>query len=248
MSHILLACFHPPWAKILLVWNALAMFHLPSIWQGQNIYKGVEKMKKLLLLLTVVFAFVIQSDPVEAQNSNVHIVKSGESMWKIAVKYQIGVSEIILANPQIKDPNMIYPNQKLNIPNMDASKSVETEVLNLVNQERSKAGLKPLQMDWELQRVSRIKSCDMAEKNYFSHASPTYGSPFDMMKQFGIKYKTAGENIASGQRTPAEVMQSWMASTGHRANILKPEYTHLGVGYCKGGKMGIYWTQQFISK
>ena len=204
-------------------------------------------MKKLLLLLTVVFAFVIQSNPVEAQ-SNVHIVKPGESMWKIAVQYQIGVSEIINANTQIQDPNLIYPNQKLNIPNLNAQKGVETEVLALVNSERSKAGLKPLAMDWELQRVARIKSCDMAENNYFSHQSPSYGSPFDMMKQFGIQYKTAGENIASGQRTPAEVMQAWMASTGHRANILKPDYTHIGVGYCKGGKMGVYWTQQFISK
>jgi len=204
-------------------------------------------MKKLLLLIAVVFAFVIQGDPVEAQG-NVHIVQRGESMWKIAVKYQIGVSEIIQANPQVKNPNMIYPNQKLNIPNLDATKGVETEVLALVNQERSKAGLPGLQMDWELQRVSRVKSCDMAQKNYFSHQSPTYGSPFDMMKQFGINYKSAGENIASGQRTPAEAMQAWMASPGHRDNILNRQYTHIGVGYCQGGKMGVYWTQMFISK
>lgn len=206
-------------------------------------------MKKwLIMLCTVITAFTIYSEkPVEAQ-SDTYIVKKGDSMWKIAVRYQIGVSEIIQANPQVKNPDMIYPNQKLNIPNIDQTKGVEEQVLSLVNQERSKAGLKPLQMDWELQRVARTKSCDMAQKGYFSHQSPTYGSPFDMMKQFGIQYKTAGENIASGQRTPEEVMQSWMNSSGHRANILKPEYTHIGVGYCKGGQMGHYWTQQFISK
>ena len=103
----------------------------------------------------------------------------------------------------------------------------------LVNQERSKAGLKPLAMDWELQRTARTKACDMSQKGYFSHTSPTYGSPFDMMRQFGISYKTAGENIAQGQRTPQEVMKSWMNSQGHRENILKPEYTHIGVGYCE---------------
>jgi uncharacterized YkwD family protein len=100
-------------------------------------------------------------------------------------------------------------------------------------------------MDWELQRVARTKACDMAQKGYFSHTSPTYGSPFDMMKQFGISYRTAGENIAQGQRTPQEVMQSWMNSSGHRANILKSDFTHIGVGYCEQGNQ---WVQMFIGK
>ena len=143
---------------------------------------------------------------------------------------------------------MIYPGEKLNIPNIDTTKGIEEEVRTLVNKERSKVGLKPLLMDWELQRVARIKSCDMAQKNYFSHQSPTYGSPFDMMRNFGISYKTAGENIAAGQRTPTEVMESWMQSQGHRENILKREFTHIGVGYCKGGAYGTMWTQQFIQK
>jgi uncharacterized YkwD family protein/spore coat assembly protein SafA len=185
---------------------------------------------------------------VDAQSFNTHIVQTGDSMWKISVKYQIGLSEIIQANPSISNPAMIYPNQKLNIPNIDNVKNVEEQVLNLVNQERQKAGLKPLQMDWELARVARMKSQDMATKNYFSHTSPTYGSPFDMMKQFGISFRTAGENIASGQRTPQEVMTSWMNSQGHRANILKPDYTHLGVGYYRGGSYGHMWTQMFIAK
>jgi uncharacterized YkwD family protein/spore coat assembly protein SafA len=207
----------------------------------------MEKMKKKILVFASLFMLLIPSISL-AQNMDVHYVKRGESLWKIAVKYQIGVDEIIAANKQIPNINMIYPMQKINIPNMDETKGVEQEVLTLVNQERSKAGLKPLAMDWELQRVARVKSCDMSQNNYFSHQSPKYGSPFDMMKQFGINYRSAGENIASGQRSAKEVMQSWMNSTGHRANILKADFTHIGIGYCEGGSMGTYWTQQFISK
>ena len=82
-------------------------------------------------------------------------------------------------------------------------------------------------------------------KNYFDHTSPTYGSPFDMMKSFGISYNAAGENIAMGQTTPEQVVTSWMNSEGHRANILNGEFTHIGVGYVADGNV---WTQQFIKK
>ena len=207
-------------------------------------------MKKLTAVFLISMCFMAVNNPprTDAQGTNVHVVQTGDSMWKISVKYQIGLSEIIQANPNVSNPAMIYPNQKLNVPNIDNVKNVEEEVLALVNQERSKIGLKPLEMDWELSRVARMKSQDMAQKNYFSHTSPTYGSPFDMMKQFGISFRTAGENIASGQRTPKEVMESWMNSQGHRANILKPDYTHLGVGYYRGGSYGHMWTQMFIAK
>lgn len=180
-----------------------------------------------------------------AQSTDQYIVKPNDTLWKIAVKYQIGVKEIIQANSQLPNPDMIYPNQKINIPNIDQTKGVESQVLTIVNQKRQAQGLKPLQMDWELQRVARTKACDMAQKGYFSHQSPTYGSPFDMMKQFGITFKSAGENIAQGQRTPEEVMNSWMNSQGHRENILKPDFTHIGVGYCQQGNN---WVQMFISK
>lgn len=207
------------------------------------------KFKKLLLACVALFALTpCFAHAVQGQGFNEHTVQNGESMWKISVKYQIGLSEIINANPQIKNAALIYPNQKLKIPNIDNVKNVENAVLLQVNQERQKAGLKPLEMDWELARVARLKSQDMAQKNYFSHTSPTYGSPFDMMKQFGINFKAAGENIASGQTTPNDVMAAWMKSQGHRENILKPEFTHLGVGYYRGGSYGHMWTQMFISK
>lgn len=121
----------------------------------------------------------------------------------------------------------------------------EQRVVELTNAERTKQGLPALQIDTELSKVARIKSEDMQKNNYFDHNSPTYGSPFDMMKKFGISYKSAGENIAQGQRTPEEVVQAWMNSAGHRANILNNSFTHIGVGYVESGN---YWTQQFITK
>lgn len=126
--------------------------------------------------------------------------------------------------------------------------SFQQEVLRLVNVERSKVGLKELTLNTELSNVATLKSQDMANKNYFSHTSPTYGSPFDMMNQFNITYKTAGENIAKGQTTPAQVVEAWMNSEGHRANILSSKFSDLGVGVAKNSNGTIYWTQMFIGK
>ncbi|QRG65225.1 CAP domain-containing protein [Brevibacillus choshinensis] len=123
---------------------------------------------------------------------------------------------------------------------VDAS-AVMKQVANLVNQERAKAGLKPVELDASLNKVAQAKAADMSNNNYFDHTSPTYGSPFDMMKQFGVSYMTAGENIAMGQRTADEVMNQWMNSEGHRQNIMNPSFTKIGVGYVNG-----YWVQEFI--
>ncbi|KAF6575048.1 CAP domain-containing protein [Paenibacillus sp. FSL M8-0228] len=114
------------------------------------------------------------------------------------------------------------------------------EVVKLVNNERSQKGLKPLTSNAKLTEVALAKAKDMSTNNYFSHTSPTYGSPFDMMKKFGVTYTYAGENIAMGQQTPQEVMKAWMNSQGHRENILKAEYTQIGVAYYNG-----YWVQEF---
>ncbi|MGD6834022.1 CAP domain-containing protein [Sutcliffiella halmapala] len=121
----------------------------------------------------------------------------------------------------------------------------EQKVIELTNAERRKNGLSDLKADSALSNVAREKSKDMKAKNYFSHTSPTYGSPFDMMRDFGITYNTAGENIAMGQRSPEEVVQAWMNSEGHRKNILNGNFTHIGVGYVEDGN---YWTQMFIGK
>ncbi len=124
-----------------------------------------------------------------------------------------------------------------------SSLSFEQQVAELVNVERAKAGLAPLTLDIALSDVARLKSQDMADNKYFDHNSPTYGSPFEMMRQFGISYRCAGENIAYGYTTPASVMKAWMNSPGHKANILNPNYTKIGVGYTTPGH---YCTQMFI--
>lgn len=173
-----------------------------------------------------------------------HTVARGDTMWKLAVQYQVGTSEIIQANPQVSNPDLIYPGQVLNIPQISSSvTSFEAEVVRLVNDVRQQNGLKPLKENWELSRVARYKSQDMLDHRYFSHTSPTYGTPFQMIKSFGLSYRTAGENIAKGYATPQAVVNGWMNSSGHRANILNASYTQIGVGYVSQGH---YWTQMFI--
>ncbi|MGN7357267.1 CAP domain-containing protein [Paenibacillus sp. SAF-054] len=120
--------------------------------------------------------------------------------------------------------------------------SFAAEVIKLVNQERAKAGLKALSENTKLSGMAMDKAKDMSNNNYFDHNSPTYGSPFDMMKKYGISYSYAGENIAKGQKTPSDVMTAWMNSQGHRANILNSNYTTIGVAYYNG-----YWVQEFIA-
>ena len=202
-------------------------------------------MKKLFLCALAALicgsAFALRTSA-----ATTHTVVSGDSMWKIAVKYQVGLSEIKAANPQIANPDLIYPGQVLTIPTTDASvSSYEKEVVRLVNEERAKRGLKALTHNWELSRVARYKSQDMKDLGYFSHTSPVYGSPFQMMKSFGITYRSAGENIARGQKSPQAVVNAWMNSSGHRANILNASFTEIGVGYVSDGH---YWTQMFIGK
>ncbi|MCY1712720.1 CAP domain-containing protein [Caproiciproducens galactitolivorans] len=124
--------------------------------------------------------------------------------------------------------------------------SFQNQVVQLVNQERAKAGLKALTVNSQLTKTATLKSEDMAKLNYFDHTSPTYGSPFDMMKQFGISYRAAGENIAMGQTSSQQVMQGWMNSPGHRANILNASFTQIGVGIAKNANGQYIWTQQFI--
>ena len=195
-------------------------------------------MKKILSLCLALCCLAMPASALS------HTVVRGDTMWKIASRYEVGTSEVIRANPQITDPDLIYPGQVLTVPTPDASvQAFENEVIRLVNEQRAQNGLKPLTANWELSRVARYKSQDMVDNRYFSHTSPTYGSPFQMIRNFGISCRTAGENIAYGQRTPQAVVNAWMNSSGHRANILNASYTQIGVGYVANGH---YWTQMFI--
>ena len=113
-------------------------------------------------------------------------------------------------------------------PEINSSVSAfEVKVVELTNAERARQGLPALKIDYELSKVAKLKSQDMQSRNYFDHNSPTYGSPFDMMRQFGVSYRAAGENIAKGQRSPEAVVNAWMNSEGHRKNILEIGRAHV---------------------
>ncbi|GGI12717.1 CAP domain-containing protein [Gottfriedia solisilvae] len=171
-------------------------------------------------------------------------ITSGKTKGWAMVKY---IKKSSTSTPTTKPTTQTIPTNKQSSSNTNSStlSAFETKVVELTNVERSKAGLKPFNINNELSKVSRIKSQDMTDKNYFDHNSPTYGSPFDMMKKFGISYKTAAENIAKGQKTPEEVVKAWMNSSGHRANILNSNLDQIGVGFDSRSNA---WTQMFISQ
>lgn len=125
--------------------------------------------------------------------------------------------------------------------------SDEKEVFDLINKQRTNNGLPALQNDSEVQRIARIKAQDMVDNNYFSHNSPTYGSPFDMMKSFKVSYKTAGENIAANSSNSSAVT-AWMNSSGHKANILNSSFNYTGIGVVSSPRYGKMYVQMFIGK
>lgn len=223
-------------------------------------------MKKLIALM---FATIIlmQVTPAGAQHCK---VQKGDSMWRIAKEYNVIFAELLRLNRHYQNPNLIHPHDRIELPDgssgtssndantsgtdaktddtadEDASEQAKA-VLKLVNQERAKQGLKELSLNKKLNKVAEDKAKDMRDNHYFDHNSRKYGSPFEMMRSYGINFTTAGENIAAGQRTAEQVMESWMNSSGHRANILNKNYTQLGVGFCVGGSYDTYWVQEFIS-
>lgn len=185
-----------------------------------------------------------------------YTVKDNDTMYFIAKRNGIPLNTLIQFNRHVANPNIIWPGMVLNIPDgapaaqpsnwqqpaqQTKADQYAAQVVDLVNQERANAGLKPLRYNGALSVVAMDKAKDMYHNKYFSHNSPTYGSPFDMMSKYGIRYSYAGENIAMGQRTPQEVMNAWMNSQGHRKNILNPNFTSIGVAYYNGE-----WVQQFI--
>jgi uncharacterized YkwD family protein len=223
-------------------------------------------MKKTLFFLA---AFTILATgtaiPASAQHCD---VQRGDSMWRIAKRYNVLFKDVLELNRHFKNQHLIHPKDEVELPDgstgtstsesgtgdSDAQKSETTQaemtqaeaVLKLVNQERAKVGVQPLTLSEKLTSIANTKAKDMADKGYFSHNSPTYGSPFDMLKQFGVSYSYAGENIAAGQKSAEEVMNSWMNSSGHKANILNKNYTQIGVGFVRGGEYGTEWVQLFI--
>ncbi|MEW9667897.1 CAP domain-containing protein [Ammoniphilus sp. 3BR4] len=124
-------------------------------------------------------------------------------------------------------------------------RNIADDVVDLVNKERTSRGIPALISDGRLGRIAALKSIDMRDLNYFGHNSPTFGSPEQMLRCFGITFRTHGENIAWGYETPQSVVAAWMKSKPHRNNILNPKFTRTGVGWATGGQRRIIWTQLF---
>lgn len=174
---------------------------------------------------------------------------------KIGDWYVVQTDNNYIGAASSKYIKLVYPNSSNNQNSSGGSTNTTTsqltadeeEVFDLINAKRVANGLATLKIDDELQNVARIKAKDMVDNNYFSHNSPIYGSPFDMIKNFGIRYKTAGENIA-GNSSNSGAVNAWMNSEGHRANILNSSFNYTGVGVVKSPKYGKVYVQMFMGK
>ena len=161
-----------------------------------------------------------------------------------------GATAAPTANPPTAAPESVQGGGATAAPKETQNVSITTEeqkMLDLINQERDKNGLNPLSFDTNLQKVARLKAKDMVANNYFGHQSPEYGSPFDMMRQFDINFKTAGENIA-GNASIEKAIEAWMNSDGHKKNILNAGFNFTGVGIEKSTKYGYVFVEMFIGK
>lgn len=118
------------------------------------------------------------------------------------------------------------------------------EVVRLVNQEREKAGLSPLTVNAQAAEAAQVRAGEI--EYLFSHTRPDGTSFVTALQEAGVSYRGAGENIAYGQKTPEQVMEGWMNSQGHRANILNPNFTAIGVGHYQNSRGVSYWTQLFV--
>ena len=197
--------------------------------------------RKIITLLTALVVFACAAVPVSAAGFSESFCGTRLWCWIPSCVQPSCPSETpdTPAQPDIPETPE-QPDDPGSVPGVLA---YEQEVVRLVNAERASHGLPALSIRADLCQYARVKSQDMHDSGYFSHTSPNYGSPFDMMKSFGITYSHAGENIAMGYSTPEAVVSAWMNSEGHRANIFSASYTELGVGYVADGG---YWTQWFV--
>ena len=197
--------------------------------------------------LTIRYATAIQRhlaglDTLSEENLRRSMVTGGAELTILdATAIQRRLAQIIDRFPVEIVPEPTSPQAT---ENPDAINAYEQHVISLINDIRRENNLTELTADPTLCRIARIKAQDMHDGGYFDHTSPTYGTPFEMMLAYGIRYQTAAENIAYGYKTPQAVVDGWMNSSGHRENILNPTFTKIGVGYVSDGN---YWTQLFTN-
>lgn len=152
--------------------------------------------------------------------------------------------------PDFNNPGFDIPDNSLptpdypetDIPDHDLS-GFAAQVADLVNAERAKAGLRPLTVKKDVTLAAQTRSKELISS--FSHTRPDGSSFSTALTQAGVSFKGSGENIAYGQTSPQKVMQDWMNSSGHRANILNSNFTSIGVGHYKNSAGVDYWTQLF---
>lgn len=204
--------------------------------------------KLFITAIALMFIFPVMADVSSAQVRffdeppfEHYKVYPGDSFWFIGQRYNVDYRKLMRLNPEI-DPYNLQVGEVIRLKeSAEHHSQFEDQVVQLVNRERRNRGLQPLQHRADLKGVAHRKAEDMIHSNYFSHNSPNYGSPFDMMRTYGISYQAAAENIAKGQTTPEQVMNSWMNSSGHRQNILNGQFDTIGVGFYRGA-----WVQLFI--
>jgi len=190
---------------------------------------------------------------VQAENCS-YLVKGNDSQKYRFTIYFNGKKTIITPQPQPQPQPQLQPQPQFQPepqsqpqlgPGQIELTADEQKMVDLVNQERAKNGLPALKVNFELVKVARLKAKDMVDLNYFSHTSPTYGDPFAMMRQFGITYLAAGENLA-GAPSVETAHQNLMNSPWHRANILNSSFTEIGIGVVSGSQYGKIFVQEFI--
>ncbi|MCX7658298.1 MAG: CAP domain-containing protein [Oscillospiraceae bacterium] len=159
---------------------------------------------------------------------------------------QTTVQTTLTIPPQtVSTPQVILPQTSTaqqTVPS--ASTDFKQAVVDLVNAERAKAGVGALAVLPSVEEAAQVRAGELIIS--FSHTRPNGTSCFTVLSEFGVGYSASGENIAAGQKTPQAVMESWMNSSGHKANILNPDFTHIGIGYAEGGNYGTNWVQLFV--
>ncbi|MBY0120829.1 LysM peptidoglycan-binding domain-containing protein [Bacillus sp. S/N-304-OC-R1] len=209
-------------------------------------------MKRLFIFIISLWIYI--SSGLNIYADTIYTVKRGDTLWKIALHFGTGLRRIIQHNPQISDPNIIFPGQIITIPgasrkdNITSLSSHEKDLLELMNRKRQDHGLKPLILDLSLAKAAREKSNDMMEYQYVSHISPSYGDSINMLKTFRIPFNKVKESIGAGYGSPEEIFSLWMNSTENQSNMLDNLSTHIGIGYVTGGLHGHYWTILIIQR
>ena len=160
---------------------------------------------------------------------------------------KIGTANVKYITPTTEQKAPVTNTETINEVSNTNLTNEESELLSLINMERQKNNLSNLEIDENLQNVARLKAQDLVENNYFSHISPVYGTPFEMLKKHSISYKTASENIA-GNSSVSSALDSWLKSEDHKKNILSNDYNYTGIGIVDSIAYGKIIVELFVGK